>query len=202
MVAPIAGFYAFAYPYDGPNASSEVGLSDFREPAWQGYAQLWQSHVDEDCAKALRDRPWACLLSNYSRPYIRVPAFVTEAQTDLVQLTKHDDVPEGPDLWNTEIWDYLHAWASNMSWGLAELPPGDGIFAPACLIHTAFNKDFPLANGSSGQAMNYGQAFAAWLAGEEVRVADSCGVLCGRCPTSPREVVSSGIWREQQVYYI
>jgi len=182
--APIAGFYAFSFPYEGPNASKILGLSDFSEEAWPKHVQLWQSHVDEHCARALGDRAWACMLSNYSRPYIQVPVFVSEAQTDLVQITKHDDIPDSG--WNTDIWAYLHAWAGNMTQGLEALLPGDGLFNPACFIHTEFSKDFPLVNNSNGQALHYGQAFALWLDGHDVRLVDDCGLFCGACPTPKR----------------
>ena len=93
VAAPIAGFYSFAFPYDGPNHTA-TGLVDFREAAWPGIVALWDAYIDPACARGLGARSYACMLSNYSRPYVTLESFVAEAQTDQVQLTSHDWVPQ------------------------------------------------------------------------------------------------------------
>lgn len=44
--------------------------------------QTWQSFMDQSCCKALKKTPWACMLANYSLPYISSSSFIVEAQTD------------------------------------------------------------------------------------------------------------------------
>ena len=83
--APIAGFYFFAYPYQGPG-HTQSGLADFREPAWPGHMALWRSFVDEDCEAALAE-PSHCILANYSYPFVSSPAFVTEPVDIFLQNT-------------------------------------------------------------------------------------------------------------------
>ena len=41
--APLAGFYAFAYPYTGPRFV-ERG-EDFRKAAWASHVDLWHSYL-------------------------------------------------------------------------------------------------------------------------------------------------------------
>ena len=84
--------------------------------------------------------PWRCLLSNNSFPYISSPAFIIEAQTDSVQLSAHDWVPYHQDPnWTAPVLDYMQEFANNMSAGLsASMAPDhpNGVFSPACFIHT------------------------------------------------------------------
>lgn len=167
-IAPIAGMYFFAYPYAGVNHTSSE-LVDFREAAWPGNVALWASYIDPACAAGLGARSYACMLSNYSFPYIRAEAFVVEAQTDQVQLEAHDWLP-GPDHQDAPERGYMTAWAANMTIALRPVP---GFFNPACYIHTSFNAAGPLIAG-----MNYLQAFASYYAGGTVRLADSCGLTC------------------------
>ena len=80
-VATIAGFYYYAYPYVGVNHTSS-DLADFTPGAFPKTYALWQSFVDEGCAAALASTPWACMLSNYSFPYITSESYAIEAQSD------------------------------------------------------------------------------------------------------------------------
>jgi len=177
VAAPIAGFYAFAYPYTGPGHTSS-GLADFREPAWDSHVALWGSHLPSACAAALgkADESW-CMLSNYSAPYVSAPVFVIEAQTDCVQLTAHDWVPSKARhaKADTPVGEYMVTWKDNQTVGLkATLKPGDGWFNPACFIHTEFTHTAPLIGGRS-----YVQAFDTWYNNRTaVRLEDSCGLLC------------------------
>jgi hypothetical protein len=177
-VAPIAGMYFFAFPYDAIN-HTESTLVDFREPAWPGNVALWQSYIDPACGAGLGARSYACMLSNYSFPYVRAKAFITEAQTDQVQLEAHDWLP-GPDHQDAPERAYMAAWSANMTQALAQTgPAGAGFFNPACYIHGGFSPSSPLIGGES-----YLAAFSRWyFGGETVRLADSCGVTCN--PTCP-----------------
>ena len=61
--APIAGFYFFAFPYDGPGHTEGLGgLADFREQAFSGYWALWDPAVDDTCRAALNMAPWKCMV--------------------------------------------------------------------------------------------------------------------------------------------
>jgi len=173
---PIAGFYFFAFPYDGPHHTSSV-LVDFRESAWPSHYTLWGSYVDEDCMNALSE-PSHCILSNYSFPFINTTAFIVEAQSDKVVLTDHDWVPSDEGLWDKEIMQYLSTWQANMSKAIFDialkLRPDDGAFFPSCFIHTDFSAQAPLIENTS-----YIDAVKTWWTTNERRIwGDDCGLLC------------------------
>lgn len=177
--APIAGFYFYAYPYQGVNHTTST-LSDFRPPAWPQHFALWQSFVDAACAGNHSADPSPCLLANYSLPYVGVEVFAAEAQTDAVQLTAHDWVPAAYVDMPPER-AYLAAWRDNMTAALAPLldpsQPRMGAFNPACFIHTDFYTDKPKIAGKS-----YMDAFEDFYfrrtppAG--YKLADDCGIMC------------------------
>jgi O-palmitoleoyl-L-serine hydrolase len=110
---PIAGFYFYAYPYTGVNHTSS-SLADFRPPAWPVTYALWDAFADESCVAGRPGDPWACMLANYSFPWVSTPSFVVEAQTDQVVLTDHDWVPAGYVSAAPEQ-AYLAAWRDNMT---------------------------------------------------------------------------------------
>ena len=177
-VAPVAGMYFFAYPYAGVNHTAST-LVDFREAAWPSNVALWQSYIDPACAAGLGARSYACMLSNYSWPFVNADAFITEAQTDQVQLEAHDWLP-GPDHQDAPERAYMAAWRDNMTQALSQ-PVGKraGFFNPACYIHTSFSTAQPLIGGESYLAAM--QRF--YFGGEDVRLADDCGVTCNpSCP--------------------
>eukprot|EP00035_Acanthoeca_spectabilis_P039984 m.66418 g.66418 ORF g.66418 m.66418 type:complete len:450 (-) comp9817_c0_seq1:67-1416(-) len=170
---PIAGFYFWAYPYEGPGHTAS-GLADFREAAWPSHVQLWDSFVDSDCANALG--AWQCVLANSTLPYITTQAFIVESNVDKVVTTAHDWVPNQDPNWTEPVLAYFREWASNMTVGLA--PPMAstskyGVFNPACFIHTDFSTTSPLINGRS-----YYQALGEWLTGSPTKLQDTCGILC------------------------
>jgi len=185
--APIAGFYFYAnHQYTGPGAVPDH-LANF---STQGIAEaysLWGSFVDADCARALAPSPSACLLANYSFPYITAEAFVAEAQTDMVVLQEHDDFPGAgvPYPQGSPQEAYMAAWAANMTAALQPLmAPANarnGVFNPACYIHTSFDASFPKIAG-----LSYIEAFTNWYSGAAgpSKLADKCPagtVLCGEC---------------------
>ena len=178
---PIAGFYFFASPYTGPHHTSSV-LVDFREDAWPSHYELWGSYVNEDCARSLKE-PSHCVLSNYSFPYVKTPAFIVEAQSDRVVLTDHDWVPSHEEEWSDETRAYLETWRHNMTHSIFDfalkLRPEDGAFFPSCFIHTDFSSTSPLIENTS-----YVDAVAMWIngggGGDDKRNTwkDDCGLLC------------------------
>ena len=176
VAAPIAGFYFFAYPYQGPKHTSS-GLADFRKEAWPSHYKLWNSFVNKECA--LNMSPSYCILANNSFPFVTVESFIIEAQTDKVVLTAHDWVPLDQDPhWSSEIKSYFEAWSYNMSTALQpsmNVLSKNGVFNPACFIHTDFSATSPIINGK-----NYLQAFQAWYFKEEkaIKYQDDCGILC------------------------
>lgn len=185
VAVPIAGFYAYAFPYTGPNHTAS-GLANFQPGAWPGTYALWDAFVDESCAAGNPAAPWVCMLSNNSYPWISAPSFVVEAQTDQVQLEAHDWVPAA---WIAQPPEqaYLSAWKQNMSAALAPLldprVADRGAFFPACFIHTSFSFEAPLINGTS-----YVTALARWLfqtsPPSEYKLQDTCGLTCN--PTCPK----------------
>lgn len=197
VVAPVAGFYAYAFPYTGPSATPP-GLADFGPNAWQHHYGLWQSHVDEDCKEAFPENPWFCMIANNSRPWIDVPAFVVEAQTDQVQLEAHDDIPKQP--WSklpgsaqASVEAYVRQWKANMTSNIhSRLRPSDGYFFAACYIHTGFSKKGPFIDDpTSNEPHTYSQAFGKWhaalgtpAASSGFRLEDACPsdtLFCGQC---------------------
>lgn len=184
-VVPIAGFYFYAYPYMGANHTSSE-LANFAPSAWPVTVALWQAFADETCVAARTADPWACMLANYSFPYIAAEAFVIEAQTDQVVLLDHDWLPDQYRSLPPEQ-AYMAEWSRNMSVGLAPLmnPANSraGVFSPACFIHTDFSTSAPLINGTS-----YQQALGDWYFGRAgaTKLADDCGIECNpTCPTGP-----------------
>jgi hypothetical protein len=183
---PIAGFYYYAYPYQGINHTSST-LADFQPDAWPGHYALWSSYVDRNCLNGLSTAPWACMLANYSFPYISTPSFAIEAQTDEVVLTAHDWVPA--DYRNDPPeFAYMGEWKNNMTIALAPLmnPANtrNGAFNPACFIHTSFSNTNPLING-----LSYLDAFSNWYFNRTgpsgYKVQDTCGIECNpTCPPS------------------
>lgn len=133
--APLAGFYFYSFPYTGPNHTHSI-LASFSPDGVELLHGLYQPFLNADCAAAHAARgasPAPCMLSNYSHPYVRSAVFVTEAQTDQVQLLDHDDVPPA-NVHQPEELAYIGQWAANMSVGLqAMLDPAnakDGAFSP------------------------------------------------------------------------
>ena len=133
--APLAGFYFYSFPYLGPNHTQSY-LASFSPEGVEALHALYQPFLNADCAAAYAARgasPAPCMLANYSRPFVRAPVFVVEAQTDQVQLLDHDDVPAA---WvhQPEELAYIAQWAANMSVALeAVLDPAnskDGAFSP------------------------------------------------------------------------
>lgn len=177
VAAPIAGFYFFAYPYNGPGHTGNR-LTDFSKSAWPSHYTLWQSFVDETCANALNE-PGYCILANYSFPFVKSNAFIIEAQTDQVVLLYHDWIPNNQDPdWSNDVKRYFSEWHDNMTIALEPSMSKDsknGVFNPACFIHTGFNLQSPLIEG-----LNFVQAFSKWFFNEvdKVKLQDTCGILC------------------------
>lgn len=180
VAAPLAGFYFYAYPYTGPDHATGSDLASFREEAWPGLVDLWDSYLPSNCVEKVQ-KPSACMLSAYSGPYVKAPAFVIEAQTDAVQIIAHNDVKDAVDLqFSSTVSTYMTEWQQNQTQALkSSLKASDGYFNPACFTHTKFTKDGPLING-----LNYAQAFDSWMFDKKtVKMQDTCGLFCGtNCP--------------------
>ena len=183
ILAPVAGFYFFAFPYQGVN-HTQTDLVDFREENFPALVQLYDAYLDPACAAGLGERAYACMLSNYSQPFINLPFFATTAQTDSVQLVDHDWLPAN-DIHDAPELAYMAQWRDNMTQALQPaLSPSttNGGFNPACFIHTSFNSTSPLING-----LSYLSAFENWYLGngEPSKLFDICGLICNpSCPSS------------------
>jgi len=181
--APVAGFYSYSYPYTGPDATPP-GLASFAPAGLRQLYALYQPVLAPSCVAAYGADPSPCMLSNNSLAFVRTPVFVTEALTDSVQLTAHDDVPASHRTEPAEL-AYIKQFSANMSAALAPVlgagsAPERGGFAAACWTHTSFTSTSPLIGGRS-----FLQAAAAWyVRAGDYKVEDSCGApFCN--PTCP-----------------
>lgn len=185
--APIAGYEFYAWPYTGPGHTSS-SLADFRAAAMESgaYVDLWGAKLPSKCVAAHPSDRGACQLPCFSYSYIEAPLFIVEAQSDSVVLMYHDWLPQLDSSslpLSPAIEAYMAQFAANQSTCLAgAMAAGskDGVFNPACFIHTGFKKEFEISG------MNYLTAFASWLGGNAVKLADNCAegtVLCNpSCP--------------------
>ena len=140
-----------------------------------GHYALWDSFVDEDCAAAIE--PWRCVLANNTFPYVKSEAFIIESNVDQVVTEAHDWVPSKQDPnWSPQVLGYFKEWQHNMTVALApSMAPAskNGVFNPACFIHTSFSPTSPILSGRS-----FYQAFAQWIDGTPTKLQDTCGILC------------------------
>lgn len=190
--APIAGYEFYAWPYRGTGHTGS-DLADFTAGAMASgtYNNLWDSMVPQACLSEHKADPGACLLPSFSYRYVKAPLFIIEAQSDSVVLMYHDWVPapSGKKPYSTPIKHYMAQFASNQTGFLSTaLAPKsvDGVFNPACFIHTGFDNNIKIDDGT-GKKFGYLQAFRSWLGGESVKLADKCAagkVLCNpSCPS-------------------
>ena len=194
--ATIAGFYWFATYYEGTNHTDpQDQIADFRIDGIANMYNLYEAHVDESCREALAPSDFACMMANYSLPYIEADVFAVQSQTDKVVLTGHDCFPDDYKM-EAEEQDFMKIWYQNMSIALqpvlekssqSSLNIKTGAFAAACYIHGEFSHSQPLING-----VNYIEAFTKFYFdnasdGDEessYKLADDCGVMCNpTCPT-------------------
>lgn len=183
--APIAGFYSNAFPYTGPDATpADSGLPSFSPSGLRELYALYQPSLNAACVAAHAADPSPCLLSNNSLPFIHTDVFVTEALTDSVQLTSHDNIPAA-HVHDAPEQAYIAAWSRNMTAALSPVlgagsPASRGGFAAACFMHTGFTSSQPLVGGVS-----FLQAAARWYEGTgDYKLADNCPTpFCN--PTCP-----------------
>jgi hypothetical protein len=158
------------------------------------YRDLWDAFVPARCAASLPSHPERCMLaSGGAYETLATPVFVVEAQTDKVVMPLHDGLP---DVWNddghpcynkkgdtcpAEIQEYMLEWSGHMVDALQAVAGSnrDGVFNPACLLHTEFSDTWPILDG-----MNYVEALQAWLDSSAEDIAkhvhiDDCGdIFC------------------------
>ena len=203
----IAGFYSYSFPYTGPGATASKGLADFRESAWPSHVRLWDSYMNKRCLKANKAHRWACMLANYSYPYVVTPVFIAEALTDSLQLDAHNQLPAA-DEWGPLAQAYIKEFSANMSAALQAVPVlskdvvaegAHGVFGVACFIHDDFTFSSPLIG-----ARNFKSQILAWLSlGDNVTRAclslDTCGVMCNpSCSAASLQLDALGHWRMRQ----
>ncbi|EKX54596.1 hypothetical protein GUITHDRAFT_160713 [Guillardia theta CCMP2712] len=197
----IAGYYAFSYPYDGPHAEDpSFGLSDFTESSWANYVKLWNAYMNQECATALGNFSWACMVSNYSFPFVKSPMFAAESLSDQAQLQWHNRIPMSVSYWSKEVYDYIHEYQQNMTQALHAFYSSDvkhnGVFAPACFIHDNFTVGQPVIDG-----LGFKDVIANWLGiseGPKV-LFDRCGSMCNpSCQTGPAFDPSDAPARQRQ----
>merc|ERR1719350_1826288 len=105
----------------------------------------------------------------------------------------HCNIPLKPP-YGDEVLRYIADWKRNMTAMLdTRLRPSDGLFSPACFIHTEFGNTRPYIVDEDGRSLTFTRAFAQWYSGDRVRLRDDCEPLvCGHCgnfsegdPSSP-----------------
>ena len=162
--APIAGFYwNNSHPYTGAGAAP---FTPFDADAFRSYYTLWRARVPARCATEpdapFAEEPWLCMMLNFSIPTLASEVFVIEFETDSVQLSLHDGVPE----FNSTYAPYVLEFGRNMSGALtrqvvrSDATARRGLFAAACFEHTTFDTAKPIVEGAS-----YLDAFGDWLFG-------------------------------------
>jgi hypothetical protein len=159
----------------------------------QKYQVLWDAFIPARCAKALPNSPWECMFAVASYSTLATPVYIMEAQTDRVVMPLHASLPDVYDNSNVTarqcdnnitdcpapILSFMDTWRSQMVKALQiviDRKNGDGIFNPACLIHTGFELGKPLLHGK-----NYLTGFTDWLfqrSPSTVIMMDDCGVMC------------------------
>ena len=108
--ATIAGYYFYATYYEGTNHTNpEDNIADFTTDGMVNLYELYQSYVDESCAKAMQSssmHPSACMMANYSLPYLKSDIFAVQSLTDKVVLTGHEGMVITDDEGNLQHLQY------------------------------------------------------------------------------------------------
>ncbi len=187
--APIGGFYFsnnITYNGTDPPPASFIPW-DYK--SLKGYFTFWDAFVPERCVASGRAAtPWQCMFANASYDTLESELFVIEGQTDRVVLPLHNGLPA---VWDKssecrddtsncpqDMLDFMDVWRGEMMSSTAKVSARDrdGIFHPACLIHTSFKLEQPLIRGT-----NYLTAFTNWLfkrGDANHNFVDTCGVMC------------------------
>ncbi|GMH53977.1 hypothetical protein TrST_g11910 [Triparma strigata] len=176
---PVGGFYfSNEWVYGGTDENPAIDYIPWAFKDLKDYLNLWEAYVPSRCAVARPDAPHECLIAEGLYDSLAAPVFVVEAQTDEVVMPLHDGLPsvwaEAPypcynevETCPQEILDYMLLWQRNMTSFLSPLVSNDvpkkgnlldGLFNPACLIHTSFSNTQPLID-----SMHYAEAAAKWL---------------------------------------
>ena len=151
--APVAGFPPDLNWYHGGGAV--VPEEDVRTPAFAGHSKLFNMALAPKCASAMGSDAWRCAVPHIVYPYLRTPMFVIQSLTDVVIMGGFEGVPPHPSaLLRPDVWAFINAYGTNATAMLTSTllhgsKPADGLFAPACLIHTGFTLDGPLLGGDT-----------------------------------------------------
>ena len=108
--ATIAGYYFYATYYEGTNHTNpEDNIADFSTDGMVNLYELYQSYVDESCAKAMQSssmHPSACMMANYSLPYLKSDIFAVQSLTDKVVLAGREGMVITDDEGNLQRLQY------------------------------------------------------------------------------------------------
>lgn len=161
--APIGGFYGDPLLYRGVDQAFSK-LARAHGPAWPDHVGRWGSFLPEGCVEALGEESASCILAAHSGPFVKAPMFVTQAQTDSIQIEEYEwqagfaqeylteaSHPElSPlelDAFDDDVAAYLEEWKANQAAQLEHaLKAVDGLFSPACFCHTGFTNIKPLVH--------------------------------------------------------
>jgi hypothetical protein len=182
----IAGFYFYQFKYYGEGHVKSF-LVDYSPSSWPRLYTLWNATVDETCKTFLHETPWACMLANYSMPYINSGMFIVQSQTDNLVLLGHNGVPLTLQP-KKPVYQYITEWSTNMSIALSPAveSPNRGVFSAACFIHRDFNAGSPLIDN-----MNFLEVLGNWYYGRsgEHNAVDDCGIFCNPTCEQPLALI-------------
>lgn len=216
-LVPVGGAYFDMSRVYAPQQASDpkpVTFIPWGFDSLRKYYTLWNATVPEKCAQATPEAPWECMFFVRSYGTLESDVFVIEAQTDAVVMPLHGGLPP---LWGRSsgadqrcnlttatcpegVLDYMQWWSQGIRAAVQPLlaqtkSNRDGIFFPACLIHTSFFlRDKPRIRDTGVYAalgewfFGRGRGGSAAPATEPVFYVDECepglytGVFCGDCP--------------------
>ena len=184
-VLSIGGFY---FPNDAPDPAAKPGsYIPWGAEAWPKYFAFWGVNarvLAPRCVAAAPDEPWRCALGALAFPYYGNPVFLAEALTDRVVMALHDGFQGGdPRTWDAAARAYAESWQRFMLHALAApLASSAGVFAPACFLHTEFERSQPrLGDPPRSMLVSFGNW--AFRGAVDTHLVDACGVACN--PTCP-----------------
>lgn len=163
---PIAGYYwDNKINYTGAGATS--WSIDFSDDGFKAHTELWRAHLPSRCTASpdADGRPWVCALPHMSFRTLESPIFVVEALVDQTQLSMHSHLPSCTASSDARALcqDFGHTMSASLDQVMQRAQGNSslaGLFAPNCMMHTAFTAKGPLVSGFS-----FTQAFGDWYKG-------------------------------------
>eukprot|EP00750_Incisomonas_marina_P009503 INCI16027.2.p3 GENE.INCI16027.2~~INCI16027.2.p3 ORF type:complete len:438 (+),score=75.08 INCI16027.2:192-1505(+) len=156
--APVGGFPPQLAWYTGPGASAPD--EDGRDPSYTAHDAFWGSFKSSKCVDDMgANASSLCVVPYHLYDHLETPVFIVEAITDAVIMCGFEGLPCKPvDLLRPEVGAFIEDYAHNFSLSIQRLSrdtPRNGLFAASCLMHTGFELDKPLINGTNAVAATF-----------------------------------------------